>query len=96
MSKCGKGYMPKCEYFVTSGCISLFNCPYKIEEYSDNTAYSGGSNTNTCKILLPKVTAVIKIGSFNIQIYDKKFTDEQIKNMQDYFGWDVENIEEKQ
>ena len=32
MSKCGKGCMPECEYFTTGGCVSLFNCPYKIEQ----------------------------------------------------------------
>lgn len=31
MIKCGKGCMPECEYFTTGGCISPFNCPYKIE-----------------------------------------------------------------
>lgn len=31
MSKCGKGCMPECGYFTTGGCISPFNCPYKIE-----------------------------------------------------------------
>lgn len=31
MTKCGKGCMPECEYFTTGGCISPFNCPYKIE-----------------------------------------------------------------
>ena len=45
MSKCGKGCMPECEYFVTSGCISPFNCPYKIEEnYRNNAFTSGNSN----------------------------------------------------
>ena len=28
--KCGKGCMPECEYFTTGGCISPFNCPWKI------------------------------------------------------------------
>ena len=32
MTKCGKGCMPECEYFTTGGCVSLFNCPYKIEQ----------------------------------------------------------------
>ena len=38
MSKCGKGCMPECEYFTTGGCISPFNCPYKIEVASHNSA----------------------------------------------------------
>lgn len=40
MSKCGKGCMPECEYFTTGGCISPFNCLYKIETSYINTATS--------------------------------------------------------
>lgn len=40
MSKCGKGCMPECEYFVTCGCIFPFNCPYKIEENFKNSAFT--------------------------------------------------------
>lgn len=32
MTKCGKSFMPECEYFTTGGCVSPFNCPYKIEQ----------------------------------------------------------------
>lgn len=40
MSKCGKGCMPECRYFTTGGCISPFNCPYKVENKSITTAIS--------------------------------------------------------
>lgn len=40
MSKCGKGCMPECKYFTTGGCISPFNCLYKIETGYINTAMS--------------------------------------------------------
>ena len=40
MSKCGKGCIPECEYFTTGGCISPFNCPYKMETGYINTATS--------------------------------------------------------
>ena len=40
MSKCGKGCMPECEYFITGGCVSPFNCPHRIEEISPNSATS--------------------------------------------------------
>lgn len=40
MAKCGKGCMPECEYFVTCGCISPFNCLYKVEETYSNSATS--------------------------------------------------------
>lgn len=40
MAKCGKGCMPECKYFTTGGCISPFNCPYKIETGYINSATS--------------------------------------------------------
>lgn len=40
MAECGKGCMPECEYFITSWCISPFNCPYKIETGYINSATS--------------------------------------------------------
>lgn len=40
MSKCGKGCMPECKYFTTGGCISPFNCLYKVEEIYSNSATS--------------------------------------------------------
>ena len=39
MSKCGK-FIPECEYFGTGGCISPFNCPYKMESEYSNSATS--------------------------------------------------------
>ena len=44
MSKCGKGCMPECEYFTTGGCISPFNCMYRIEELSPSSATSVSSS----------------------------------------------------
>lgn len=46
MSKCGKGCMPECEYFTTGGCISPFNCIYKIHNESITTATSVPLNPN--------------------------------------------------
>ena len=40
MAKCGKGCMPECEYFTTGGCISQFNCIYKVETDYINSATS--------------------------------------------------------
>ena len=37
-------------------------------------------------------TAIIHIGSWHIQIFNKTFTKEQIKNMREFFGWEVENL----
>ena len=44
----------------------------------------------------PEPTAIIHIGSWHVQIYDKTFTEEQIKNMREFFGWEVENLCESQ
>ena len=38
MIKCGKGFLPECKYYTSAGCISPFNCPYKWEEASINSA----------------------------------------------------------
>lgn len=48
-------------------------------------------------LTVKKPTAVISIGSnFHIEIADKTFTKEQIKNMREFFGWEVENLCESQ
>ena len=53
MAKCGKGCMPECQYFTTGGCISPFNCMYKVEGIysnsatSNTTCYAGTSYTET-------------------------------------------------
>lgn len=44
MAKCGKGCMPECQYFTTGGCVSPFNCPYKIEENYQNSAFTSGNS----------------------------------------------------
>ena len=44
----------------------------------------------------PEPTAVIHIGSWHISLYDKTFTEEQIKNMKELLGWEVENLCESQ
>lgn len=44
MAKCGKGCMPECKYFTTGGCVSPFNCPYKVENESITTATSTPCN----------------------------------------------------
>ena len=44
MTKCGKSFLPECEYFATNGCVSPFNCPYKVENESITTATSTPCN----------------------------------------------------
>ena len=44
----------------------------------------------------PKYSAVIQIGNVNIYLIGKTFTEDQIKNMREYFGWEVKNLCESQ
>ena len=44
------------------------------------------------KIAFPKYSARISIGNFQINLTDKTFTEEQIKNMKEMLGWEVENL----
>ena len=44
----------------------------------------------------PKYSAVIQIGNLHIYLMDKTFTEDQIKNMREYFGWEVKNLCESQ
>lgn len=46
MNKCGKSFMPECEYFTTGGCVSPFNCPYKGACGSVTTGTSTTLNPN--------------------------------------------------
>ena len=46
MNKCGKSFMPECEYFTTGGCVSPFNCPYKGACGSVTTGTSTSFNSN--------------------------------------------------
>lgn len=45
-----------------------------------------------CTIELPKYSVRISIGNFQINLTDKTFTEEQIKNMKEMLGWEVENL----
>ena len=44
----------------------------------------------------PKYSVVIQIGNLHIYLTDKTFTEDQIKNMREYFGWEVKNLCELQ
>ena len=44
------------------------------------------------KLALLKYSARISIGNFQINLTDKTFTEEQIKNMKEMLGWEVENL----
>ena len=64
---------------------------YDCTEQSLNSAqiyYSG----DLPGITIPKYTAKIEIGNFVIQLQNKTFTEKQIKNMREAFGWEVSNL----
>ena len=51
MAKCGKGCMLECEYHTSIGCISPFNCSYKIEVDSYNSATTAIPHTALAEYL---------------------------------------------
>ena len=57
------------------------------KETPDNLHLAEGA-----KIALPKYSAKISIGNWEINLTDKTFTEEQIKNMKEMLGWEVENL----
>lgn len=70
-----------------SDCFNECECfePERIE-------YESAIPLEGCTIALPKYSAKISIGNFQINITNKTFTEEQIKNMKEMLGWEVENL----
>ena len=86
--KCGNLGTLSCDYRNSYGdCLSPFNCIEKGEYINEAITVSGTAYVET-----RNPSAVIKMGNLGIEIYDKTFTDEQIKNMKEFFGWEVENL----
>lgn len=68
-----------------------------LDVYSKNNFKKDNSklymdNSVVSELNCAKATAQIKIGSLAISIYDKTFTESQINNMREYFGWEVRNL----
>ena len=76
----------------------LLLCTHKGEEenctcFKPKTfEYEGTTPLEGCTIALPKYSARISIGNLQINLTDKTFTEEQIKNMKEMLGWEVENL----
>lgn len=69
------------------------NCTYfkpKMIECGSNDVYNDELEGGT--IAFPKYSARISIGNWEINLTDKTFTEEQIKNMKEMLGWEVENL----
>ena len=89
-----KKYCRGCSSLVCSGVrdtVAREGCRYYRHEMKketpDNLPLPEGA-----KIALPKYSARISIGSLQINLTDKTFTEEQIKNMKEMLGWEVENL----
>lgn len=69
-----------------SDCFNECECfePERIEY--------GSSDVHCGAIELPKYSAKISIGDLEINLTNKTFTEEQIKNMREMLGWEVENL----
>lgn len=93
-----------CKFYSESANSCLFDgpaqeCPYQNDfskcecfELGERIEYGSSYLYNESKIQLPKYSARIKIGSWEINLMDKTFTDGQIKNMKEMLGWEVENL----
>lgn len=89
-----KKYCRGCSSLVCNGVrdtVAREGCGYYRQEMKkgtpDNLHLAEGA-----KIVLPKYSARISIGSLQINLTDKTFTEEQIKNMKEMLGWEVENL----
>lgn len=49
----------------------------------------------TVSDLIKKPTAVARVGTLHIKLYDITFTKKQIKNYKKYFNIEIENLEDK-
>ena len=73
----------KCRFTDPQNECECFK-PERIE-YGSGDVFSGA-------IELPKYSAKISIGNWEINLTDKTFTEEQIKNMKEMLGWEVKNL----
>ena len=100
--------MNKCKFFLknpTGGSNRCLNpsCRLKKCWFADSQnececfgperiEYESAIPLEGCTIELPKYSARISIGNFQINLTDKTFTEEQIKNMKEMLGWEVKNL----
>ena len=95
-----KKYCRGCSSLVCSGVrdtVAREGCRYYRHEMKKETPDNlplpeGAIPLKGCTIALPKYSARISIGNFQINLTDKTFTEEQIKNMKEMLGWEVENL----
>lgn len=87
-----------CHYAEKVFDYSLPDSCNHIDDFENCTCFEperieyGSSNVLSATIELPKYSARISIGNFQINLTDKTFTEKQIKNMKEMLGWEVENL----
>lgn len=91
-----KKYCRKCSSLVCTGVrdtVAREGCKhYQYEMKRKPSSLKVESNIHSATIQLPKYTARISIGDWEINLTDKTFTEEQIKNMREMLGWEVKNL----
>lgn len=65
---------------------------FESEQIECGSSDAYNDKLESCTIALPKYSARISIGNFQINLTGKTFTEEQIKNMKEMLGWEVENL----
>lgn len=86
-----------CSYDKDNYNGPILLCTYKDEEdnctrFEPERIEYGSSDVLSGAIELPKYSAKISIGDWEINLTDKTFTEEQIKNMKEMLGWEVKNL----
>lgn len=87
--------MMKCKFYSEEVGTCLFDGPSDVCPFENNEGsctYLKPKMLKCGSIALPKYSARISIGSLQINLTDKTFTEEQIKNMKEILGWEVENL----
>ena len=67
--------------------LEMYDCTEKLLN-SAQIYYKGDLSV----ITMPKYTAKIEIGNFVTQLQNKTFTEKQIENLREAFGWEVSNL----
>lgn len=95
-----KKYCRGCSSKVCGGVRNIDireGCRYYRHEMEKETpdnlpSPEGAIPLKGCTIALPKYSARISIGNLQINLTDKTFNEEQIKNMKEMLDWEVENL----
>lgn len=64
----------------------------EAERFFGISSNNAEGDIQSSAIELPKYTAKINIGDWEINLTNKTFTEEQIKNMKEMLGWEVKNL----